>query len=346
MTPEKLAELRTKVLPVVAYSGLFIVAFFLFCYWSFPYDRVSTYLVDQVARSGKGYTLEVGELSPYWLSGVELTDVTLRKPEPVVSLPPGVKKAPAPSGIKVRELRARLGLFALLFGSKKVNFDAALEGGELEGSVVADEDNKQLKATFNNVDLGKLGAFETLVSVPAKGALNGDIDLSIDKDPKKTTGTVKLVLTGLVIGDGKAKVKLGSMGGLTVDPIEAGNVTIELDVKNGIGTVQKITADGKDLELRGSGDVRFADPVVRSRISILMAVKFTDSYRNKSSRTKAMFSLLDSGMPEVNAAKAPDGALQFRLVGTLSSIRALPQGAAKAAARSGPAPSAPGDDEE
>jgi type II secretion system protein N len=334
---------REKLLPIAGYAGLFFAAFFLFCYWTFPYERVALYLVDQVAKSGRGYTLEIGELSPYWLSGVELTNVTLRKPEtqlPVV--PAGKDKPAAPSGIQIRDVRARLGIFALLFGKKSVNFDAAFDEGEMEGTVSDDGETKHVEATLDKVDLAKFGALEALLSLPVKGSLSGDIDVTLGKDPKNTVGTVKLTLGGLTVGDGKAKLKLGSMGGLTVDPVEAGNVQIELDVKDGLGTVKKMSADGKDLELKGSGDVRFADPVGRSRVSVLMAVKFTDSYRNKSSRTKAMFSLLDSGMPEVNAAKTPEGALQFRLVGTLASVRALPQGSARlgGAAPAGRAPAA------
>jgi len=322
---------REQWLPVAGYAGLFFAAFFLFCYWTFPYDRVAAYLVDEFAKSGKGYTLEIGELSPYWLSGVELTDVTLHKPETVLTttLGAGKDKPAAPAGIKVKEVRARLGLFALLLGNKSINFDAEFDEGAIDGSVSDDGDVKHVQATLEKVDLGKLGVLEALVSLPFKGTLNGDIDVTLGKDAKNTVGTVNLTLGGLTIGDGKAKLKVGSMGGLTVDPIEAGNVQIELDVKDGLGTVKKMSADGKDLVLKGSGDVRFADPVARSRVSVLLAVKFTDSYRNKSPRTKAMFALLDSGMPEVTAATTPDGALQFRLVGTLSSVRALPQGSAQ-----------------
>ena len=342
---------REKWLPIAGYTSLFFAAFFLFCYWTFPYERVAAYLVDQVAKSGRGYTLEIGGLSPYWLSGVELSNVTLRKAETelTAAAPMGKDKPATPSGIKIRDVRARLGIFALLFGKKSVNFDADFDEGEIEGTVSDDGETKHVQATLEKVDLAKLGALESLLSLPVKGSLNGDIDLTLGKDPKNTVGAVNLTLRGLTVGDGKAKLKVGSMGGLTVDPIEAGNVQIELDVKDGLGTMKRMSADGKDLELKGSGDVRFAEPVGRSRVSVLLAVKFTDSYRNKSSRTKAMFSLLDSGMPEVNAAKTPEGALQFRLVGTLSSIRALPQGSATlggaAAGRAPPAAPLSTDDE-
>jgi type II secretion system protein N len=357
---ERLTQLLAKhrqLLTLLGYNTLFWVAFWLFCYWTFPYERVAAYLVDSVAQSGKGYALEIGELSPYWLTGVELTNVKLQKLGPAAAgaaLAPKAKgedkdKAAGAGGFQIKDVRARLGLLGLLVGRRTVNFDADLEAGEIEGSFGRDDESQHLAATLDDIDLEKSGALESLVSLPAKGTLSGDIDLTLGKDTKQTEGAITLKLAGLSIGDGKAKLKLGSMGGLTVDPIEIGNLVIEIEVKAGVGVIKKITSDGKDLELSGSGDVRFADPVGRSRLSVLLKAKFTDNYRNKSPRTRAMFSLLDSGMPEANAAKTPDGALQFRLAGTVSSPRFLPAGGgATPGRRAGPAAPTPlpSDDDE
>ena len=344
-------------LGLFAYNTLFWVAFWLCCYWTFPYERVAAYLVDRVQRSGKGYALEIGDLSPYWLTGVELTNVRLQKlgAEPAAPVTPAAKgkadkaKPPAPSGMHIRDMRARLGLLALLTGDKTINFDAELEAGAIEGSFADSDELQHLDVTLEEIDLEKSGALASLISLPAKGKMNGDIDLTVGKDPKQTEGTIALKLAGLTLGDGVAKLKVGSMGGLTVDPIEIGNLNVEIEVKSGVGTIKKISSDGKDLELSGSGDVRFADPLGRTRLSVLLRAKFTDNYRNKSSRTRAMFSLLDSGMPEANAAKTPDGALQFRVAGTLSSPRVLPQGGVTPAGkrpRPGAAAPLPSDDDE
>lgn len=349
---------RAKWLSLAGYNAFFWLWFWLFCYWTFPYDRVASFLSDKVAESGSGYTMEIGDLSPHWVTGVTLNDVTVRKQKapdaaPLAAPAPETGKPADDGSLKVKEAHARFGLFSLLFGGKSLTFDAALEQGEIEGAYDEDGEQRHIDATLTKIDIGKLGLLESVISLPAKGTFEGDFDLVLGKEATKSNGTVKITIKDLTIGDGVAKLKVGSLGGLTIDPVNAGDVTMDLDVKDGIGQVKKMSANGTDVVLDGSGEVRFADPVSRSRLDILLRIKFTDAYKNKSARTKAMFSLLDTNNgPQIRAAKTPDGGLAYRLSGALSSVRAIPAGRAKpkAAPTAAPAPAAPSrsqdDDEE
>jgi|GEM_PF-1075379 len=352
---------RSKWMMLAGYNGFFWLWFWMFCYWTFPYDRVAAFLSDKVSESGAGYDMEIGELSPHWLTGVTLNDVVVRKqktdtgapsPAPAASPTGDAKASPADDGsLKIKQAHARFGLFSLLLGGKSLTFDADLEQGEIEGAYDEDGEQRHIDATLSEIDIGKLGLLESVVSLPAKGILVGDFDLILGKEPSKSSGTVKIVLKGLTLGDGVAKLKIGSMGGLTIDPVNAGDVTMELDVKEGVGQVKKLSADGADVVLEGSGDVRFADPLSRSRLDILLKIRFTEAYKTKSARTKAMFSLLDTNnSSQIRAAKTPEGGLAYRLSGTLATVRAIPAG--RTAARKGapaavpaPAPRGSEDDE-
>jgi type II secretion system protein N len=322
---------RSKLLVIAGYNTFFWVCFWMFAYWTFPYDRVAAYLTDKVAQSGLGYTMEVGELSPYWITGVELEDVKLKRQgaEEVVA-PPEPGKPAEDNSFHIKEARARVGIFALLFGNTSLSFDAVLDQGEIEGTYDESGEEKHLDAELSAVDVGKLGLLDSVISLPIKGTVGGDFDLTLGKDPTKSTGTAKLRIEGLTMGDGKAKLKVGSMGGLTIDPVEAGTVTIELDVKEGVGTVKKMSNDGKDIELEGSGEVRLSDPLSRSRVDVLLRLKITDTYRNKTPRAKTLMSLLDGvSVSQVRAAKTSDGSFQYRLAGTLAGLRAIPSGRAR-----------------
>jgi type II secretion system protein N len=321
---------RANLLGAAGYSSFFFLWFVLFAYWTFPYDRVTNYLADAVEKSGGGYSVEIGDLDPYWVTGVEVENVLLTKVGALPSAAAEEKKS-EPS-FRIRDARARLGIWPLLFGNRALNFDAELEQGQIEGKYEDRGESKRVDATLAKIDLSKVGLLASLIDLPFKGELGGNIGLELAAESAKTAGRAELTMRDLVIGDGKAKLKIGAMGGITIDPIEVGNVNIELDVKDGVGTVKKLSADGKDIELTGSGEIHLSEPLSRSRLDLLLRVKFTDAYRNKSDRTKAMFALLDgSAIPQVRSAKTPDGALQFKIVGAVATARALPSGRSRAA---------------
>jgi type II secretion system protein N len=346
---------REKIITLVGYGVFFWLCFFLFAFWTFPYERLAVYLSDRVAASGSGYTLEIGSISPYWFTGVEMDDVKVRKIDPLAPPPspgaPATKDKPiVDQAVHVSYAHARAGFFSLLFGSPSIDFGAELQAGELEGSYEEDSDGKHVVAKLEKIDLAKLGLLEALVTLPLKGILSGDFDLTLATQPTKTSGKIKLSIENLNAGDGKAKLKLGSMGGLTIDPITVGDVNIDVDVKEGVGVVRKLSSTGPDLKLDGSGDIRFAQPLSRSRLGLTLGLKLTETYKNKTPRTKVMFSLLDGATsPQVAAAKTPDGGFQVRLGGTLTSPRVLPAGQRPAGAggAAGSTPiSAPGDDDD
>jgi len=344
---------RERILSLLGYNAFFWFAFWLCAYWTFPYERLAAFLTDKVTESGSGYTLEIGALSPYWLTGVQLEQVKVRKQAAEsLATPPDPKGAPAvDQAIKIDVAHARLGLLSLLTGSTKLSFGAELGSGEIEGTYQESGDEKQVVASLSKVDLAKLPVLESLISLPTRGTLSGDFDLTLGKQASKTNGKVNLTIEKLTVGDGKAKFKVGNMGGLTIDPINAGDVVIALEVKEGTGTVKKLTANGPDLKLDGSGDIRFAQPLTRSRLGILLKLKLTDAYRNKTSRTKTMFALLEgSAAPQLAAAKTSDGSYQLRLSGTLAATRALPAGnqgiSGMATPSAMPAATPGGDDEE
>ncbi len=333
---------RAKVLAVLGYTSFFWLCFFAVFYWTFPYDRLARFVSDKVAASSSGYRIEIGQLSPSWLTGVALEDVKVSKQRAPKTLGTQAANTPEPAKqepIVFKEVRARVGVLSLLAGSTDVSFDAELEKGSIEGEFFESEELTRIDATLDKLDIGRLGLLDSLISLPAVGTLQGDVDLTLAKDPAQSNGKVLLTIKGFTLGDGQAKIQLGSMGGLTVDPVNAGDVTLELDVTAGVGQVKRLTANGTDVELEGTGEVRFAQPLVRSRIDITLEIKFTDAYKNKSGRTKAMFSLLEStNSPQVKSAMTPDGGLAYRLLGAFATMRAIPAGKT-VAQRKGLAPS-------
>jgi type II secretion system protein N len=300
------------------YTGLFTVLFVISAYLTFPYDRLRYLIMSKASAAAEagsgGRTLTIGELSPHGLSGVALKDVELVQASVVPDEPAKV--------LRLSELAVKLSPLRLLFGERKVDLEAKIGAGSLEGVFTQNGSAQHIEAELNRVDVNELG-LGTYVGLPLKGNANGKIDITLPPELPKATGDVKVEIKGLHLGDGKAKVKLPGMPGtgLTLDEIEAGKLSLELQIKDGQATLGKFSTDGKDLQLSGKGNIRLADPLRRSRPDLILEVKFSDSFKNKSDRTRAMFDLM--GMrPEFQAG--PDGAMRIHVTGSMQALRSSP----------------------
>ena len=298
----------------------------LFAYWTFPYDRVRDFIIQEVEnprgpgdrRRPSGYQLEIVDLSPSWVTGVELTGVRL------VKLPEEPEERPV--DVTFEEVNARVGLLALLTGRTDLSFDLRVAGGTIAGELQQSEDETHVAAQIENVNLRRLGILRGYFSLPLQGMVSGDIDLTVASEAENTNGSVDLRIAGLKVGDGNAKLKIGDMrDGVTVEQIDAGNVALVAEVEEGVLSIERLQGRGPDLELDGAGDVRLVQPMERSRVNVLVRLAFSDEFKERSDRTRALFSLLDL-QPRARAAKTDDGAIQLRLAGSFGNLNARPAG--------------------
>jgi type II secretion system protein N len=311
------ASLRDNVLVYGGYTSFFLFAFILSAYRTFPYERLRDYICTKVAESSgpDPMTLSIGELTPSWLTGVKLEDVTLQRP----AATPDAQ----PTNLHFDKVSARVSLLSLLLGSQKLSVAAEVGDGTIDAKLDQDAESQHVEAELTDVDLQKLG-LGGYVGVPLKGKATGTATLTLAQDPLKSAGEVKLEVAGLHVGDGKAKIKAPGMpSGLTLDEVDAGKLQLELHAQDGNAELTRFYASGKDLKVEGSGNLRIAIPTRLSRLDVILELKFSDAYKNKSDRTKALFEIL--GMQsEWRRALGPDGALRLHVGGTLGALRAAP----------------------
>lgn len=321
-------SLRKKILLYAGYTGFFLFCFVLFAYWTFPYDRLRDYIVQEVERPAgpdgqrrpSGVELEIAELSPSWVTGVDLEGVR------VVKHPDDPEGSPIE--ITLDEVSARVGLFALLGGEVDVSFDATVGGGTIEGVYQDTETRTHIEAELDQVQLRQLGIAKSLIGLPVGGLADGQVLLDISDENSETGGNVDLTVDNLQIGGGQVPVP-GMSSGLTVERIDAGKLEIEMNVDEGVARVDKLESDGDDLEIQGSGTIRLMRPLKMSRLDLLLRVAFSEGYRNRSDHTRRLFSAMDF-VPDLRSAKTPDGALQWRVNGSPGSrVSTAPAGRAR-----------------
>ncbi len=341
---------RRKLIHFVGGPIAFLVSFVLFAYWTFPYDRLRDWIVQEVerpessggVRTPSGYTLEIRSLSPSWVTGVELEGVRFSK----LSREPGGR----PLVIEADEVDARISLLSLLAGNISLTFDVAIGGGTIEGEFEKTDEATHVEAEVADVDVKRLGILRDLIGLPVTGSLGGSVNVTLALETKNTAGNVDLHVANVNIGDGRAELRRrAGTKGLVIERLGAGRLTLQAEIREGVARISKIEANGSDIEVDGSGTIRLAQPLRMSRAELMLRVKIADGYKNRNTRTRALFELMDFD-PELSAAKTPDGALQWRLEGTFGAgLRSTPAGRAPPrthAARGGGGGGRSGDDDE
>jgi type II secretion system protein N len=311
--------LKKILLYGVAYPAFFLFSLIVGAYWTFPYDHLRDYIVEK-AEHGGSMQLEIERLEPSWVTGVELEGVRL------VTLPDSPTEEPAV--LVIPRAEARISLLSLLAGTTDVSFDAELDGGgRIEGSYAESSESTHIVANIQEVDLRRIGPLREAVGLPIAGRLSGDIDLTIAQEATNTQGTADITLRNVAIGDGRTPLVVEGLGsGLTLERMNLGTVQLRLETTRGVGTIQRLRADGEHAELWGSGNVRLVQPLRMSSLDLLFRIQFKDAYRNASDRMRALFSLLEMN-PQLRPARTPNGALQWRIQGAFGSrIRMTPSG--------------------
>lgn len=300
--------------------------FFLFslvagAYWTFPYDHVRDFIVQEVERGGTTQ-LEIGSLEPSWITGVELEDVV------VSTIPEGDAE---PQRMEIPHAEARVSILSLLGGSTALTYSAELPGnGTIEGEYEASEEATHVVASIDNVRLAAIGPLSSSIGLPVYGTADGEIDMTIGVEAVNTEGTVELTVEDLALADGETPLVIENLGsqGLTLERMELGTLTFRLEAERGNGQIETLHAAGEHAELWGTGSLRLAQPFERSSLDILFRIAFADAYKNSSPRLQGLFALLEVN-PQVRPARTPTGAFQWRITGSMGGrIRMVPSGRA------------------
>ena len=166
-----------------------------------------------------------------------------------------------------------------------------------------------------------------LLGLPLTGAVSGIVELAAPEARlSKAEGKISLKVTGLSVGDGKAKIREI----IALPKLDAGTLTLEAEVKSGTVKITQLAGSGPDLEVGAEGTIRLRDQPGQSVLQLTSEFKFTDRYTNKDDITRALFG--PSGAFDLDrknrAAKRPDGFYSWRVTGTLDKPHFSPFGGA------------------
>ncbi len=320
--------------PRLGYVAFYLTMFAIFASLLFPYDvlrqRVVADFNAQQRATGAQQELSIDDMGWYWFTGVRARGIKLTS----APTPP----AKEPVEIRIDEARIRVSLLGKLIGHTNVTFSLDALGGHVRGAYeesgsdkITEKPNgvkevvhkdRDIDIELDQVDLHEVDALTQLIGLPLDGKISGSIKISMPEGKaSKGSGSVSLEGQDVAIGDGKAKLK----GALDWPSLAIGTLTFTAEAKDGQMKITKFGAGGKDLELSGDGKVQMRDLGNESSLDVNLKFKINDSYRSKSDMTKALFGApgstrggdVEMVVPQMRAAKRPDGFYAFHLRGLL-----------------------------
>lgn len=258
---------RLKAIGLYAVLGLLGFVFFL--YWTFPYEAIQR-RIEGEAR-GAGYSVKMASLGPGFF-GVHARRVQLAK-------------LGDPLDTRVLEplLIDSLSLRPTLF-PPGVAVHADLCGGSVSGAVGGTSD-VTVRASLSKINLAK-GNLKAFSGVDLDGVLDGQLALDVPATAQNEGGKSKeanlaeasgsLTLTGdrLIVKGGTVTVPLyGTPTPVDLPRVAFGNLDVSIRFDKGMGTVERLTGRGGDLELQVTGTVKLARELAYSDTNLGIKIR-------------------------------------------------------------------------
>lgn len=253
------ALLKKRWFKYALYCAFFGLAFDLMLYLTFPYKQVA----DRIEAEAKaaGIKLRIGAMGPslFWV-----------KAKNIALTPPKQEGGAEPQAIPIDEIAVRPTLFPL-----GVAYKARLFGGTIEGSTGRPGKRSPLRVQVKNLDLAKTNS-KAAVGLDLGGKLDSDVDLMMDPDGTKMTGSVKFGATGLVING-------GTVAQYDLPKVDLGRLDMAFKLDGGKATVDFFKAQGADVEATLEGDVQLATKILMSALKLKLKFKPAEDFLKRNS---------------------------------------------------------------
>jgi type II secretion system protein N len=314
-----------KGLKLAGYTSWFFLMFWVGVYLTFPLDDLKPQIVSAMEDAlGKGKQGTYGVDPKVTLGSLSLSGFGVAAEHVQVQL---ASKDPEPGPtIDVDELSIGVRPWSLLGKARTVVLDADLYDGTISGTVSLDEKGQLFDADVDvdDVDLAKCTPLLAVLGVPATGKIEASVELDLGATPEKDgEGNVKLAVKGLTLGPGSPKAA-AAFGGFTLPVIDLGNLTGEMPIVQGKGTLQGMKLDGKDVQLELGGDISVKSRFGMSRLDLDGWFFPTPALFEKDPKLKTAIELGESlgASSGLSKSKDEEGHYHFTVKGTVSNPNA------------------------
>lgn len=315
----------TRLVKYGGYAAWFMVAFVVGIYLTFPLDDMKPLLISMGEDAmGKGKQGAHGVDPKIELGSLRLSGFGVRADRVMVQL---ASRDPDPGPtLDFDSVAVGVSPLSLLTKAKTITFDLDAYGGDASGSVSVDEKGNVHDAdiSVDDVDLSKIILVQAKLGVPIGGKLSLDADLDLGPTPEKDgNGKVKIDLKGATLGPGNLKLA-AAFGGFEIPAVDVGNLSGEIPVEKGKGTLNNVKLDGKDVQAELLGDISFKSKLQMSRADIDGWFTLTPAFLEREKKFQSLLELGESmggmgGGPSLSKAKDDEGHYWFAVKGPLQN---------------------------
>jgi len=275
-----MAEKKTALWKlIVGYSAFGLFALVAGVLLTFPYDALSERV--RLEADNAGYFLRIGSLGPGLLA-VRAKNIDASKkaaeadgekaPEPlrIDAISIGPTLFPPGLGVSVKALdgTVKLGLSGLSTVHVKVDAeDLDLSKGNVKG--------------FSGIDLGGTVGLHVDLSIPKASVGSGEPE----PDLGQASGTITLEAKNLVVNGGSVNVPIPQYGPeptpIDLPKIAFGDITGKIKIEKGAGTVDELHVKSADMEMQGSGTLKFAKRLEYCEPNVEVRMKFDPEFQKR-----------------------------------------------------------------
>lgn len=216
-------DLKTRIL---AYSGLFLLAYFVFLIASFPYDLLFRGLVrhfqGQIPAVMQPFTFE--DVTPEFPLGAKFKGLAV-----------GKTTAGTPM-FEADSFELSAGLFNALFGKINANWKANLYGGKMIGSYNGTSKNGKSDLKLAGIQLDRFTALKNLIKMDWSGKLSGQMNINWSGMWPNNRGTFSFTIEN-------ASAKNVNLKVITTD-FQFSRAEGEFSLENGVLTVKRCLLEG------------------------------------------------------------------------------------------------------
>lgn len=307
---------------IAGYVGWFLASFVVGIYLTFPLDEVKGIIVGRLEDAlGKGKQGTYGVDPKVDIGSLSLSGFGVQAERVQIQL---ASRDPEPGPVvDIDDLSLGVRPWTLLGKVRTVTLDADLYEGSIEAVLSVDEKGAVHEAavSVDDIDLAKVPLVQGKLGVPMAGKLNLEADLDLGATPEKNgEGEVKIDLKGLGVGPGNLKLA-AAFGGFELPAIDLGNLTGEIPVKQGRGSLTGVKLDGKDLQAELGGDLYLKGNLGNSRLDIDGWFHLTPAFLEREKKFQSLLELGESlgGGMSLSKAKDDEGHYWFSLKGTMQN---------------------------